>query len=263
MTHLLLAAISGFGKSLQAQAWMEKNLPKFDHAAILDYKDEYRGLVKEGYASYLVVGEKEAELSVDAWKQFFRDNGRVVLKRNVGVDLWRQVADRIALALQELEGTGFFAFDEGRFIASQRKGTPENVLEIATTGRGEGVSSMVMVQRLQQLDEEYLSQCNEKLLGGFTSDKDRKKLEVEYPEEVHNPESRERIHDLPEELHADDGPVPVRRWTDEEGRTIGSEWIYSNDQGERKRIDTTGLPDQMETTHYGPEGEHLDMPEYA
>ncbi|GAA0648726.1 ATP-binding protein [Salarchaeum japonicum] len=264
MTHLLLGGVSGWGKSINAQAWLERNLAEFDHAVILDYKDEYRGVVKAGLASWVGVDAELARLSVAGWQKLLQNNPRLVLARAVDVETWRTVANRVAAALLELDGSGLFAFDEAHFVASQRKGTPDRVIEVATTGRSMGVSSIAITQRLQKLDEDYLSQCNEKILGGFTSERDRKKLDVEYSVDVHNPERTAAIRGLPEELHADDdGPVPVRRWTNENGQTTGSEWIYSNDRGERQRLDTTGLPDRMETTHYGPEGQHLDMPEYA
>lgn len=264
MTHLLLGALSGWGKSLNLQAWLEKNLAEFDYGVVMDYKDEYRGIVKGGLATWIGVDEQLAQLDVAGWKQLLESNPRVVLARAVNVETWREVADRIAQALLELEGSGLFAFDEARFVASQRQGTPEYVLEVATTGRSSGLSSIAAAQRLQQVDKGYLSQCNEKILGGFTEETDRKKLDVSYNEDVHDPQHNGTVGGIPEELYADDdGAVPLRRWTDEDGQTVGSEWIYSNDRGALERLNTRGLPERMATTHYGPEGEHLDMPEYA
>ena len=58
--NLLLAAQSGWGKSFKGQHVIEKNLPEYDHVVVLDYKDEYRGLVKAGLANWWIGGPREA-----------------------------------------------------------------------------------------------------------------------------------------------------------------------------------------------------------
>jgi len=39
-------AKSGWGKSFTSQSIQEDNIPDYDHVIILDYKDEYGGLVE-------------------------------------------------------------------------------------------------------------------------------------------------------------------------------------------------------------------------
>lgn len=57
--HMLFAAQSGWGKSLHFQAYAEENLdaPNYDPGVVLDYADEYRGLVKAGFAKHWICGE--------------------------------------------------------------------------------------------------------------------------------------------------------------------------------------------------------------
>ncbi|MFB6171072.1 MAG: hypothetical protein ABEJ23_00960 [Haloarculaceae archaeon] len=59
---------------------------------------------------------------------------------------------------------------------------------------------------------------------------------------------------------AEDGSVPVRKYTDEEGNVTGSEWIDSDDDGRRERRDTSNLT--MQAPHHSPQGKDLKDPEY-
>ncbi len=92
--------------------------------------------------------------------------------------------------------------------------------------------------------------------GGFTSDRDRGKIDPEYPEDVHNPQARSVPH-LPEELQADGESIALRRFEDD-GSTVGSEWIYSDNSGNMERRDTREM--NMQTTHHGPEGHPIHDP---
>ena len=96
------------------------------------------------------------------------------------------------------------------------------------------------------------------VLGGFQSYNDLEKLghHIGYPKEVHKVNSGE-VHGLPDDLHADAGPIPVRKFT-QAGKTVGSEWVYSDDDGNRRRINTKDL--SMTSTHYGPDGLSLSIP---
>jgi len=257
--------MSGWGKSYHGQAIMESSIPAFDYVPILDFKDEYRGLVKSGLASHLLVGPREATWSVVDWRTFLESNGAVVLARHqLKPERWRTVCARISQAARDLAGPGnngsLVVVDEAHFVAPQRGTVPPAIEGLATTGRGEGASSLWITQRLAKLEETVVSQADETLAGGFTSGNDRAKLDPEYPEYVHNPEHQGTIHGLPEELHADDGAVSLRKFEDEDGNTTGSEWIYSNAKGERERRDTSNM--SMETTHYGPEGHPIQDPDY-
>jgi hypothetical protein len=254
--RLLIAAISGFGKSYIAQAYIEKNLPEYDHTVILDYKDEFRGLVKAGLADYVAVGNREAGISVDGWRQVVEGNESIIVCRaGLDPDQWREIATTIASAARNVDGRVLIAVDEAHFVAPQDVKLPQPIKLLATTGRGK-VSSIWITQRLQEIDEAVISQTNANLLGGFGSNRDRKKLDVEYPVEVHNPEAG-RVPNLPQELHhPEDGPVPLQK-TEVDGVVRSSEWIYST-EGEMERLNSASI--DMTAEHYGGSDQKLEHP---
>lgn len=265
MSRRLLAAMSGWGKSYHAQAIMEASIPAFTYVPILDFKDEYRGLVKAGLVSHFIVGPKELKWSSGTWRKFLEENPKVALARHrLTPEQWQQVAARVTTAArrlaQEPDSDGSLAvIDEAHFVAPQQGSVPSAIEGLATTGRGEGASSLWITQRLAKLEKTVTSQCDETLAGGFTSPPDRRALAPEYPEEVHDPEAA-TVSGLPSALEGDDGPVPLRKFKDDAGNTVGSEWIYSNNSGERERRDTRKM--SMDTTHYGPEGNPIQDPTY-
>lgn len=262
MTNLLLAAKSGWGKSWHAQAWLEANLPEYDHAVILDFKDEYRGLVKEGLARYYIAGPREKSWRRANWQTLLAENKRVVLSRHdLDAEEWRDLAAHVVDAARNLDGSVLVAIDEAHFVAPQRGKLPSSIKGLATTGRGEGASSLWVTQRLAEMDETVIAQMMARILGGFESDADLAKVErvAEYPVDVHNPQVS-RVSGLPDALAADAGPVPLRKF-EADGQTVGSEWVYSDDSGDRERMDTRDV--EMRSTHYGAEGESLRRPDYG
>lgn len=256
--------MSGWGKSYHAQAIMEASIGAFAYFCVLDFKDEYRGLVEAGLASHFIVGPAEARWSRATWREFFEANGAVVLARHqLPPEEWRTVAARVVGALRDLapesEGS-LVAIDEAHFVAPQRGSVAAEIEGLATTGRGEGASSLWITQRLAKLEETVVSQADETLAGGFESSNDRAKLDPEYPEAVHNP-TADHVPGLPEALRVDGESIPLRLFEDDAGHTIGSEWIYSNSKGDRERRDTRDM--SMESTHYGPEGNPIQDPDYT
>lgn len=258
--NLLFAAQSGWGKGWHTQAYCETNIPEYDRVAILDYKDEYRGLVKAGHAKHWIAGPQERGWSSDAWRQFLTENPKVVIARHqLSEEQWSDVCARVADAARSLAGgdSVLVVVDEAHFVAPGAGEIADSLKALATTGRGESCSSMWVTQRLQELHETVIAQCQSRMLGGFQSDRDLRKIDVEYPREVHRPGSGQ-VHGLPEELEASDGPVPLRKFTDEDGDTVGSEWIYSDDSGTKERIDTREV--RMDSTHHGRQGKPLRRP---
>lgn len=255
--RMLIAAKSGWGKSYVGQSYLEDNVKEFDRAVILDFKDEFRGLVKSGLASYVGVGDREAGISVDGWRRVIEQNVTVVVDGEVhGPETWREIVTTIATAARRVDGRVLVGVDEAHFVAPQGAKLPEPIKLLATTGRGK-VSSIWITQRLQEIDEAVISQANARLLGGFGSDKDRGKLDVEYPVEVHNPEA-DHIPNLPPELHhTDEGAVPLRK-TEVDGVVRSSEWIYSTDDGEMDRLDSASI--DMQSAHYGGADQQLRHP---
>jgi hypothetical protein len=253
----LIAAVTGSGKSYLTQAIVEANLPDYPLAVVFDYKDEYRGLVLAGLMKHFIVGPDEAEWSVNAWAQFLHQNPKVVLARfRLNADVWREVAGRIVAATREIGARtdgALLVLDEAHFLAPQRGSYPDSIKGVATTGRGEGVSGITVTQRLSELDETIISQSGERLLGPFQSDADLSKVgrTVGYPKEVHNPQAG-RIPTLPEELHAEKGPIPLRKFQ------VGSEWIYSDIAGNRERRDSREV--EMKSEHVGAKGNGIVDP---
>jgi len=149
--------------------------------------------------------------------------------------------------------------DEAHKVAPQRDTVPSPIEDLATEGRGQ-CASLWVTQRLSKLDTTPVSEMMIYLLGGFQSDSDLKKVKrnVGYPADVHKANGG-TVRRLPEDLHApDEGPVAVRKFVDDDGSTTGSEWIYSDDQGSRRRINSKEL--EMESTHHGPESLSLSIP---
>ncbi|MGB9987311.1 ATP-binding protein [Salarchaeum japonicum] len=260
MTHAVLAAKTGWGKSWFCQVYTEANLQSVEYAVVLDYKDEYRGLAKSGFARWMGVGDHEATLDASAWTTALEDNRKLILARaGLRSETWQEVAANVVRAAREIDGTALVVIDEAHFVAPQRGGFPEEVEGLATTGRGEGVSSLWVTQRPAKLDETILAQMDRTVLGGFKSDADLDKISgyIEYPKEFHNANTRRVSGPVPDDLRVDGEPLALRRFTDDADHTVGSEWIRSDD-GDFERVDTRDK--SMQSTHYGPEGHKLADP---
>jgi len=255
MSRELIAAQSGWGKSWVAQYRIETNLDGYDYVIVADYCDEYRGLVKSGLARYLAVGSAESSLSAGSLADVLRSNPRTVAARAVGVESWREFVATIAKAARALDGDVLVAVDEAHFVARLRKTTPKDVEELATTGRGQGISSIWITQRLAKLDPTVSSQCDRRMLGGFTSSNDVDRVDelVGYPGDVHNPQATLSASQkgILRDAHGL-GTTPL------EETGPGSEWIYSTRSGDYRRVDSSQL--EMRSTHYGPEGSNLSIP---
>jgi len=262
--NLLLAAQSSWGKSFKGQHVMETNAPEYERMVVLDYKDEYRGLVKANIADWWIAGPKESSWGVSQWRAFLQQNPKVVLARHDRVDeeTWRKIAAAVIAAARRL-GDVLIVVDEAHFVAPQRGKIPDAVKGLATTGRGEGASSIWVSQRLSEMEETVLAQCQARMLGGFESSADLGKVEkiTEYPTDLHNPQVSSIGGVVPDELAPTDRDPPpwsLQRHV-EDGDTVGSEWIYSDNTGARERRSTRGLAEEMTSTHYGSQGKHIKV----
>jgi DNA helicase HerA-like ATPase len=263
--NLLLSAQTGWGKSYHTQAYLEANLEKYDRVLIIDPKDEYTGIVEaHEEVKRFIVGPDELSYPPEFWKALLEGNTAIQLaKYDLLPEDWREVCGTIVHAARDVDGTILVCIDEAHELAPEGENYPKPIKLLATKGRGERASSVWVTQRLQELAKTPVSQCTARLLGGFEEENDLKKIRttVSYPSDVHNPQL-ERVGTLPEDLHhPEDGPVPVRKHTDDAGRTVGSEWIYSDNSGARDRRDTRQMKTQA--PHYGAQGEGLDDPEYG
>jgi len=261
--NLLLAAQSGWGKSFKTQHVIEQNLPEYDHVLVLDYKDEYRGLVLEDLARLWIAGPRETGWSSATWHDFLAENKKVVLARHdqMTKDEWTQICAAAIRGARRL-GDVLIVVDEAHFVAPQSGKVPSAIEGLATTGRGEGASSIWITQRPAKAEETVVAQCQARLLGGFESDADLSKIGgiTEYPEDLHNP-GNERVPGAPDALLPEDRETPesLQKTENEDGDTVGSEWIYSDNTGERERRDTEGVAEEMASTHYGRQGKGIKV----
>lgn len=260
--HRFVGAKTGWGKSWYSQQIMAANAPEYPIFVVLDYKDEYRGLVKSSLANWLALGPAEAEYGPVEWRQIIGDNPRLVIARHrLDAADWREAVAPVVQAARDLGqqvGGAFVAVEEAHRVAPQSAGTPDPINGLATTGRGEQASSLWTTQRPALIEETILAQADERLLGAFTSDRDLSKIAdvVDYPVAVHNPLAD--LATLPDAIRAPEaGAAPVRKF-ETGGSTEGSEWIYSNDAGDLDRRDTREV--EPLTDHHGPEGREIYDP---
>jgi hypothetical protein len=262
--HLLIAAISGWGKGYLAQKLAEENIPEYETAVIMDYADEYRGLVEAGIADWWIGGPRERNWSASDWGTFLDENPRVVIARHDSLSAadWQDLAASVAEQIRGREGSVLFVIDEAHFVIPQGEGFPTVLKELATTGRGEQVSYVVISQRLSEVEKTVTTQMQSRLLGGFDGDDiDRVGSVVDgYPARLHNPQSDIDPGAVPDDLLPPDRerPTSVQRHTDDQNQTIGSEWIFSDSAGNRSRKDTRGV--ELSAPHYSPEGADLEIP---
>lgn len=265
------AAMSGFGKSYGCQAISELNTEEYDHVVVLDFKDEYRGLCSKEHgpapAKHWIAGPVERDhFTRDHWRQLVEQNGHVVIARHqtdLDVDDWREevVADVVA-AVRPM-GNVLVVIDEAHFVAPQSGKVPDEIIGLATTGRGEGASSIWVTQRLSKLDEDIVGLWNARFFGAFGSDNDLKKLRniVEYPVDVHKPGGTP-VSGLPAELSTDEGDISLRKDTvvldDGTEQVRNSEWIYSNDDGDLQRGWSNDLW-SPECDHVGTAGRRIEV----
>ncbi|MHB9287353.1 ATP-binding protein [Halobacteriales archaeon Cl-PHB] len=261
--NLLLAAASGYGKSYVTQSVTEENRDDYDAVVVLDYKDEYRGLVKAGMARYWQAGYREREhFDRDTWREMIEENGNIVLARHAGLEPeeWREVCATAIKAGRASNLNILWVVDEAHFVAPQRGAYPDAIKGLATTGRGEGQSAVWVSQRLTELDETIIAQCTARHLGGFESDNDTAKLEgvLNYPADLHLSGGHEIQASVPEALQVDGKAITVRKWTDDSGTVTGSEWIYSDDSGDVERWNSAEI--DMESEHVGAPGKEIRKP---
>lgn len=176
---------------------------------------------------------------------------------------WRELCGTVVAAIRSMHDTEtFIGIDEAHHVAPEGQ-LPASIGELATPGRGAGDSGCFVTQRLAKIANDVITQCQSAMLGGFDGSLNRLSEAIEYNEMVHKMGGH-RVPGLPESLHTSEGePMSVRKFTDEEDRITGSECIYSDDAGNRERIDTTGLPDRMDSEHVGQSGNPIHRPDYG
>jgi hypothetical protein len=230
-----------------------------DHVIMADYKDEFGGLVESGLLERLTIPPAVTGLDVDDWHSILDGTGNLQLARSGCTDdQWRQALAPLLVALSQRDESVFLVFDEAHRLAPQRGTYPDAYDTLATTWHGDGMVVVWVTQRWAKLDEDIVSQCQSSLLGGFRSTADLGKIEsVEYPVEVHQSTAERVNQSLPEQLLVDGESLTLRRFSDDVGHTVGSEWIYTDDTTLR-RVDSREW--DMQSTHYGSDRKRIKHP---
>jgi hypothetical protein len=254
-----IGAMTSWGKSYACQHYAEQNMDAFEGVVLVDYKDEYKGLVETFDVKRLTVPAGAETITAETWRQKLADDSQVQLARaGATTEQFREAMATVIRALSEADGTWFVVLDEAHKLAPQREKCPDPFVTLATTWHGDGMGVVWVSQRLTELEETILAECQASLLGGFRSVNDLSKIEaVEYPPEVHLATTGTVDRPLPEELLVDGEPRRLRRWEDDDGHTTGSEWVYS-DTGDLRRIDSRDWT--LESTHYGSDRKRIRQP---
>lgn len=258
--NTLFGARTNWGKSYCSQAYIERNTDEVDLVFAVDYDDEYTGLVETGIMKRLTVPPETTALDVDDWHALIDANGSMQLARDGCTDeQWREIIATFVQTLSERSESVFVALDESHRLAPQRGDYPDAIDTLATTWHGDGMLVVWITQRMAKLDKDIVTQTQASMLGGFGdgADLDQVAAAIEYPKAVHKADAERCHRTLPEALQIDGEPLTLRRFTDDEGNTIGSEWIYSDDTTLR-RENSQDWP--VKATHYGKDRMRIKHP---
>lgn len=264
-----VGAKTNWGKSYAAQYLCEQNKDEFEGMVILDYKDEFGGLVDEfDDIKRLKVPSGSQKITSKKWLEKLNQNSRVQLARSsvkmgdreipaATTEEWREVAGNVVEALSMWEKTAFLVIDEAHKVAPQSQ-APDPLITLATTWHGDGYGVLWITQRFAEIDTTIVAECEASMLGGFRDPNDLERIEaVEYPPEVHQSISTRVNRPVPDELLVDGDPLTLRRFEDDKGHTVGSEWVYADDTT-LKRIDSREW--EMQSTHYGSDRQRIKQP---
>ncbi|WP_256299922.1 hypothetical protein [Haloarchaeobius salinus] len=256
--NLAFAAVTGWGKTYVSHSYIEENADDYDVTVVLDYKDEYSGLVESGYLKRMTAPSGTENVTPEQWRDIVAgEKGLQVVRAGLTDEQWQELLANLILALEAMDISVFLVLDEAHRFAPQRGNYPDVIDTLATTYHGDGFGVVWLFQRFAKIDKDVLSCCTASMLGGFRSTQDIEQLDtVEYPTDVHK-KDRDRVPGLPDELCVDGEPLALQRFTDDEGHTVGSEWIYTD--GETlERLDSRDF--EMESEHYGSDRKRIKHP---
>jgi hypothetical protein len=256
--NLAFAAQTNWGKTYVSHSYIEQNADDYDVTVVLDYKDEYSGLVETGYLKRMTAPSGTENVSPEQWRDIVAsESGLQVVRAGLTDEQWQELLANLIFALESMDLSVFLVLDEAHRFAPQGASYPDVIDTLATTYHGDGFGVVWLFQRFAKIDKDVLSQCTASMLGGFKTTNDIDQLDtIEYPPEVHL-KDKDRLSYLPDELRVDSDPLALRRFTDEEGYTTGSEWIYTDDET-IERLDSRDF--EMESTHYGSNRKRIKHP---
>ena len=253
-----VGAKTNWGKSYAAQYLAEQNIPEFEGLILLDYKDEFTGLVEAFDVKRLTVPSGAENITPEKWLDTLSNYPRVQLARtSATTEQFREVAANVAEALGQWERSAFVVIDEAHKVAPQSQ-APDPLVTLATTWHGDGYGVLWITQRWAEIETTIVAECEASMLGGFRDPNDLGRIEaVEYPPEIHQSVGTRVNRQVPDELLVDGEALTLRRFENDAGHTIGSEWVYSDDTTLR-RIDSRNW--QLESTHYGSDRKRISQP---
>ncbi|MFC6953531.1 hypothetical protein [Halorubellus litoreus] len=256
--NVAFAAQTGWGKTYVSHSYIEENAEDYDLTVVLDYKDEYSGLVETGHLKRMTAPSGSENITPEQWQGIVESvNGLQVVRAGLKDGQWQELLANLILALEATDLSVFLVLDEAHRFAPQRGSYPEEISTLATTYHGDGFGVVWMFQRFAKIDKTVLSCCTASMLGGFGTTNDIGQLDtIEYNADVHLKDKAGVSH-LSEDLCVDGEPLALQRFTDNEGHTTGSEWIYS-EGGERRRLDSREF--EMESEHYGSNRKRIQHP---
>lgn len=256
--NVAFAAQTGWGKTYVSHSYIEQNAEDYDLTVVLDYKDEYSGLVETGHLKRMTAPSGAEDITPDQWRGIVDGlDGLQVVRAGLKDDQWQEVLANLILALEAMDVSVFLVLDEAHRFAPQRNSYPEEISTLATTYHGDGFGVVWLFQRFAKIDKDVLGSCTASMLGGFGTTNDIDQLDtIEYNADVHMME-KTRVRHLSDDLCVDGEPLALRRFTDDEGHTVGSEWIYS-EGGDRRRLDSREF--EMHSEHYGSDRKRIKHP---
>jgi len=161
------------------------------------------------------------------------------------------------LALEAMDVSVLLVLDEAHRLAPSAGTFSDPISTLTTTYHGDGFGVVWMFQRFAKIDKDVLKCCTASMLGGFGTTNDIGQLDtIEYNADVHL-KDKTRVSHLNDGLCVDGDPLALRRFTDDAGNTVGSEWIYS-EGGKRRRLDSREF--EMESQHYGSDRKRINHP---
>jgi len=256
--NLAFAAQTGWGKTYVSHSYIERNAPDYDVTIVLDYKDEYSGLVESGYLKRMTAPSGTENVTPEQWRDIVQgESGLQIVRAGLLDEQWQELLANLILALEAIDESVFLVLDEAHRFAPQSGGYPDVIDNLATTYHGDGFGVVWLFQRFAKIDKDILSCCTASMLGGFQTTQDIEQLDtIEYNPDVHL-ETRQRVASLPESLCVDGEPLALRRRKDDEENTVGSEWIYA-EGATTERHDSREF--EMESTHYGSDRKSIKHP---
>ncbi|WP_435362757.1 ATP-binding protein [Haloarchaeobius sp. DYHT-AS-18] len=256
--NLAFAAQTGWGKTYVSHSYIEQNAADYDVTIVLDYKDEYSGLVETGYLKRMTAPRGSENITPKTWQGLVTGvPGLQIVRHGMTDEQWQQLLANLIVGLEQMDLSVFLVLDEAHRFAPQSGSYPEEISTLATTYHGDGFGVCWMFQRFAKLDKDVLSCCTASMLGGFQTTNDIDQLDtIEYDADVHL-ETRTRVPHLPDDLLVDGEPLALRRWLDNDEKTIGSEWIYTDGKS-TQRLDSRNF--EMESRHYGSDRKQIKHP---